>query len=42
MGTEQSVQMTNLHKKFFSPWKQLTFMIINKHGGHQNLRTRRP
>jgi hypothetical protein len=42
MGTKQSVEMTNFHKKFFSPLEQLTYMKTNKHCGHQNLRIRRP
>jgi hypothetical protein len=42
MGTKPSVEMTILHKKFFSPWKQLTFMTIDKPSGHQNLKTKKP
>jgi len=42
MGTKQSVETTNLYKKNFSPWEQLTFMTINKPSGHQNVRIRRP
>jgi hypothetical protein len=42
MRTRQSVEMTNFHKNNFSPWEQLTYMTINKHGGCHNLKTWRP
>jgi hypothetical protein len=34
VGTKQNVETTNLHKKYFSPWKQLTFMTLDKPSGH--------
>ncbi len=42
MGTKQSVKMTNPHKNNIVTSYQLTYMTIDKPGGHQNLKIRRP
>jgi hypothetical protein len=42
VGIKQSAETTNLHKNKFSLLKQLTYMTIDKLGGHQNLRTKIP
>jgi hypothetical protein len=41
VGTKQNVETRNLYKKVFSPW-ELTFMTIDKHGGHHILKTIKP
>ncbi len=42
MGTKQNVETTNFLKFCFSPSEQLTFITIDKPGGHQILRIRKP
>jgi hypothetical protein len=42
MGIKQSAKTANLHKNKFSLLEQLTYMTIDKLGGHQNLKTKIP